>query len=261
MILVVDIGNTNISFGVFEDDEILLTFRLTTGTPRTSDEFGVVILDILKGKGIEIDSIKGVAIASVVPQVMYSFNSAIVKYLGLTPMIISPGIKTGIKIANENPKEVGADRIVDCAAAYELHKGPVIVIDYGTATTYDVVSKEGAFVAGITAPGIMASAKSLWEGTAKLPEVEIVKPESILAKNTITSMQAGLVYGQIGQTEFIIDKIKEELLEQDVLVVATGGFGNLICKNTDKINVYDPHLTLKGLNIIYKKNARRDRSR
>lgn len=256
MLLVVDVGNTNITLGVFAQDEMIANYRITTKIPRTSDEFGLLICDLLKAKEIETSKIKDVIIASVVPNIMYSLNHGIVKYLNKTPMIIGAGTKTGIKITTANPKEIGADRIVDLVAAYELYGGPTLVIDFGTATTYDLITEDGCFTAGITSPGIRISANALWSDTARLPEVEIKKPESILAKETVSSMQAGLVYGCIGQTEYIIKKVKEEAKLGHMRVVATGGLGKIIADETDMIDIYDPMLTLKGLQIIYKKNVR-----
>lgn len=194
-----------------------------------------------------------VIISSVVPAVMHSFNSAIIKYFGLKPIIVGPGIRTGIRIATTNPKETGADRIVDAVAGYELYGGPVIVVDFGTATTYDLITQDGRFVGGVTSPGIRTSANALWQQAAKLPEIEIRKPKNILAKDTVTSMQGGLVYGYIGQTEYIIRKMKEESGLGKINVVATGGLGKMIAKETSFINYYDANLTLKGLQIIYDK--------
>ena len=193
-------------------------------------------------------------ISSVVPNVMHSVVNSMIKYFNRQPIIVGPGIKTGIRLSCDNPKEIGPDRIVDAVGAYELYGGPVIVMDFGTATTYDVILEDGVFTAGITSPGLASSARSLWCDAAKLPEIEIVKPKSILAKNTITSMQAGLVYGYIGQTEYIIKKIKEETGLTDIKTVATGGYGRLISGNTDSIQIYDNELTLKGLQLIYAKN-------
>ncbi|MDD5935836.1 MAG: type III pantothenate kinase [Clostridiales bacterium] len=254
MLLVIDVGNTNITLGVLEEDKVVASFRITTKILRTSDEYGLLILDLLAAKDISKHQIKDVVIASVVPNIMYSFNSGIIKYLDKKPMIIGTGTKTGIRITTANPKEIGADRIVDSVAAYEIYGGPVLVIDFGTATTYDLITKDGCFAAGITSPGIQISANALWNDTAKLPEIEIRKPDSILAKDTVSSMQAGLVYGCIGQTEYIIDKVKEEANLENLKVVATGGLGKIIADATDKIDTYDPLLTLKGLQIIYKKN-------
>ncbi len=253
MLLAIDIGNTNLTFGVFNGNAILHTFRLTTSLPRTSDEFGVQILEQLSHKDVRADDIGGVIICSVVPKVMYSLTSGIRKYLNCDPMIVGQGTKSGIRIATTNPMEIGADRVVDAVGAYFLYGGPVIVIDYGTATTYDLVSEDGAFVAGVTAPGIRISAKALWSNAAKLPEIEIIKPESILAKTTITSMQAGLVYGTIGQAEYIIEQFKEQSGYSGIKVVATGGLGRIIAEGTDKIDIYNSELTLQGMRLIFER--------
>ena len=210
MLLAIDIGNTDFTIGVFQGKKLCDTFRMRTKINRTSDEYGVFILNTLQYKGYDTKDVEDVIIASVVPAVMHSFNSAIIKYFGLTPIIVGPGIRTGIRIATTNPKETGADRIVDAVAGYELYGGPVIVVDFGTATTYDLVTEDGRFVGGVTSPGIRTSANALWQQAAKLPEIEIRKPQYILAKDTVTSMQGGLVYGYIGQTEYIIRKMKEE---------------------------------------------------
>lgn len=256
MILVVDVGNTNINFGVYEGEKMLVMFKLTAKVDRTSDEFGLSIRELLDLNNIDKNSITGVAIASVVPNVMHSLITAIERYIGCKPLIVGPGTKTGIKVATENPKEMGADRIVDAVAAYEKYGGPILVLDFGTATTYDLVTEDGSLIVGITAPGIRISAKALWEDTAKLPEIEIKKPASILAKETVSSMQAGLIYGQIGQTEYIIEKVKEESGLKNLKVIATGGLGSIISNETDKIEVYDKFLTLDGLRMIYEKNRR-----
>lgn len=256
MVLVIDVGNTNITCGVYENDNLKTTFRITTKIPRTSDEYGVLMRDMLKNNDISTEDIEGVIIASVVPNVMHALVGAVKRYVGKNPLIVGPGIKTGIMITSDNPKEIGPDRIVDAVAAYVKYGGPVLVLDFGTATTYDLVTENGKFPVGITAPGIRISAKALWEDTAKLPEIEIKKPKSILATETISSMQAGLVYGQIGQTEYIIKKVKEETGYENLKVVATGGLGRIIANETDTIDVYDSALTLDGLKIIYDKNVK-----
>lgn len=256
MILVIDVGNTNVTIGVIEKSEIKSTFRLTTSIVRTSDEYGLLICDLLKTKNIGYSEISSVAIASVVPKIMHSLASAIIKYLNLTPLIVGLGTKTGIKIQVPNPKEVGADRIVDAVAAYEIYGGPVLVIDFGTAITYDLITKDGAFIAGVTSPGLRIAANALWNDTAKLPEIEIAMPNTILAKDTVTSMQAGLVFGCIGQTEYIVKRMLEEAGIEKCKVVATGGLGKIIADATDIIEVYDPNLTLMGLKIINDKNKR-----
>ena len=254
MLLVIDVGNTHITLGVFDGKDIKATFRATAKQPRTSDEYGIQLCDLLEHRDFDIKDITDVIISSVVPDVMHSLTSAIIKYFHVRPFVPST-LEMGLRINTEHPKEIGPDRIVDAVAAYTLYGGPVIVVDFGTATTYDLITKDGAFTAGITSPGIRISANALWNDTAKLPEIEIERPDSILAKDTITSMQAGLVYGCIGQTEYIIRKIKEEAKLDKVTVVATGGLGKLIADSTDCIDAYDQMLTMKGLRIIYEKTS------
>jgi type III pantothenate kinase len=256
MLLVIDVGNTNITLGIFSREELIGTFRLTTKTPRTSDEYGIDICNLIEHRNFSTKDMDDVIIASVVPDIMHSLNSAIIKYFHIKPIVVGPGIKTGIRLALDHPKEVGADRIVDAVGAYELYGGPVIIVDFGTATTFDLVTKEGAFTAGVTAPGLSTSAKALWQDAAKLPKIEIKKPASILAKETISSMQAGIVFGYIGQTEYIIKRMKEESGLSAIKVVATGGLGTIIADETNVIDIYDPMLTLKGLQCIFNRCKR-----
>ena len=234
MLLAIDIGNTNITLGVFDDRELLGKFRMTTMMSRTSDEYGITLRELLRNQNMNPDEID----------------------FGHKPVIVSAGIKTGIRVATENPRQTGPDRIVDAVAAYKLYGGPIIVVDFGTATTFDLVEPDGTFGIGVTAPGIRTSARALWGGAAMLPEIEIRKPDTILARETISSMQAGLVYGYIGQTEYLIRRLKEESGFTDAKVVATGGLGNIIYKETDSIDYYDQNLTLKGLELIYEKNKK-----
>lgn len=254
MILTVDVGNTNITFGVFDGRELKCSFRMMSKSPRTSDEYGITIKNLLAHHGIVPENLEGIIVVSVVPNIMHSLLGGLERYEGKKPLVVGPGLKTGIKVSTDNPKEIGADRIVDAVAGYEMYGGPILIIDYGTATTYDLVTGQGEFVCGITAPGVRTSAKALWENAAKLPEIEILKPPTILAKNTIASMQAGLMYGQIGQTEYIVRKVKEEANLSEMKVVATGGLGRVISENTDSIQIYNSTLTLEGLRIIYEKN-------
>ncbi len=256
MLLTVDVGNTNITFGLFKGEDLKYSFRMMTKQPRTSDEYGVSVMMLLQQLDVKKEEVEGIIIASVVPDLMHSLVGGLERYVGKKPLIVGPGVKTGIKIVTENPREIGADRIVDAVGAFEKYGGPVLVMDFGTATTYDLISASGEFLAGITAPGIRISAKALWQDTAKLPEIEIKKPDSILAQNTVTSMQAGLVYGQIGQTEYMVKKVKEESGMDDLKVVATGGLGSIIADETDCIEVYDRMLTLDGLRLIYEKNCK-----
>lgn len=256
MLLTIDVGNTNITMGVFKEETLLGTFRMTTKRPRTSDEYGFTICGILEHRGIMPREIDAVIVASVVPDIMHSLNNGIIKYLNIQPIVVSVGIKTGIHIVTENPKQVGPDRIVDAVAGYEMCGGPVIVADFGTATTYDLIGPNGTFEAAVTAPGIETAGRSLWGNAAMLPAIEIKKPKSILAKETVSSMQAGLVFGAVGQTEYIIQKMKEECGYENVKVVATGGLGKIIAQETKCIDIYQPDLTLNGLRLIYNKNKK-----
>ena len=254
MLLVVDVGNTHITLGVFQDEELKATFRMTAKQPRTSDEYGIQLCDLLEHRNFHIKDIKNVIVSSVVPDVMHSLASAIIKYFGITPMVPTT-LDMGLKINTEHPKEIGPDRIVDAVAAYEKYGGPVIVIDFGTATTYDVVTEDGVFEGGLISTGIRTAARALWGGAAMLPEIEIRKPKSIIAKETVSSMQGGLVFGYIGQVEYIVNKIKAAGYE-NAKVVATGGLGNIIVPETDAIDIYDRYLTLDGLRLIYEKHKK-----
>ena len=255
MLLTVDIGNTNITLGVFEGKKLRTTFRMTTIQTRTSDEYGMVMCELLEHNQVKVGEITDVIVASVVPNVMHSLTSAN-KYFNTKPIIIEAGVKTGIRVTSKNPRQVGADRIVDAAAVYELYGGPAIVIDYGTATTFDLVDSDGTFTACVIAPGIRTSAQAMWSMAAKLPEFEIKKPKSILAQDTIACMQAGLVYGQIGQTEYIVKQMKKEFGKENIKVVATGGLGRIIEKETNAIDIYDPMLTLQGMRLIFEKQKK-----
>lgn len=254
MLLAIDVGNTNISCAVFRGKEIAYSFRLTTNTPRTSDEFGTIFLSIVEKQGIKKSEIKGIIICSVVPDVMHALVNAIRKQFGFEPMIVGPGMKTGIRLIKTDPREVGADRIADGVAALNIYGGPVIVCDYGTATKFDYFSKDGAFESAVTCPGIMISARALWGGTAKLPEIEIKDPGTIMAKDTVTSLQAGIMYGKIGEAEYIIDRLIRESKEENIKVVATGGLSGIIFSATDRIQYHEPNLAMYGLRILFEKN-------
>ncbi|MCR5148919.1 MAG: type III pantothenate kinase [Eubacterium sp.] len=253
MLFAIDVGNTNITIGLFDGKKLVNKFRMITQTDRTSDEYGVFLGEWLFVNHMKPQDITDVIISSVVPNIMHSLTSGIIKYFNVTPVIVAPGIKTGINVSIPNPKELGADRLVDAVAAYEIYGGPIIVLDFGTATTHDLVLADGTFYAGVTSPGIRLAANALWRGTAKLPEVEIKKVDTILGRDTVSSMQAGIYFGYIGQTEYIIKKLKKDSGLTDIKVVATGGLGKLISEATDEIDIYDPELTLHGLRIIYDK--------
>lgn len=256
ILMTIDVGNTNISLGLMQGSEVIGSFRLTTKTPRTSDEFGLCIKELLDTTNLSDEEIEAVIISSVVPKIMYSLNSAIVKYLHKEPIIVGPGIKTGISIRTDNPREVGADRIVNIAMAYHTYHKPCIIVDFGTATTFDYISGDGVFKYTVITPGLGISANALTSQTAKLPEIEIKKPKSILNSNTITGMQAGVVYGYIGTVAFIIQQMKKELKQKDCLVIATGGLGIVIANETKEIDIYDPDVAYKGMQILYDLNKK-----
>lgn len=254
VLLTVDVGNTNISLGLMKGNKTIGSFRLTTKTPRTSDEFGIAIKELLDATGISVDDVEDVIVSSVVPKIMYSLNSAMIKYIHKTPIIVGPGIKTGISIRTDNPREVGADRIVDISYAYHTYHRNCIVVDFGTATTFDYVSEDGIFQYTVIVPGLGISANALTAQTAKLPEIEIRKPKSILAKNTVLGMQSGVVYGYIGTVEYILKQMKKELKIRDAYTIATGGLGKVIAKETKEIDLYDPDVAYKGMRILYDLN-------
>ena len=256
MFFAIDVGNTNIKIGIFDGKNLITTFRMNSQIVHTTDEYGLMLKQIPEVQGIDLTKIEGAIISSVVPKVMESLHNAIVKYFGIKPIIVGPGIKTGIKLTSSNPKEVCADRLVDVVSGYEKYGGPLLVIDFGTATTYNLVTADGSFSVGITAPGVKISAKAPWEDAAKLPEIEIKKPSSILATETVTSMQAGLIYGQIGATKYIIEQVKKEMGYDNLKVVATGGMGSIISPEVEEIDYYDINLTIDGLRILYEKNTK-----
>ena len=256
MLVAVDIGNTNITLAVFDGEDIKGSYRLTTKMTRTSDEYGFMLLSFLNASNIQVSDIEDVIVSTVVPKIMHSFNNAIYKYLKKTPITVGPGIKTGISVKTENPAGVGADRIVDAAGAYYIYGGPCLVIDFGTATTFDYINEKGEFLYDVTAPGLEITSQALSNMAAQLPEIAIKKPDTILAKNTIQSMQAGVVYGYIGLTEYIIRQMKKEI-GVPMHVIATGGLGRLISKETEEIEVYDADLTFKGLKLIYQRQLNR----
>ena len=257
MIMVVDVGNMNTILGVYNGPGLVANWRMTSTTPRTSDEIGIFIHSLLDSEKIDAGDIEDVIIASVVPNIMYSLTQAFRKHFNIEPILVGAGLKTGINLRMENPKELGADRLVNLVAAYEIYGGPALVIEYGTATTFDVVSATGEFLTGITAPGIQICAEALFQRAALLPSTEIKKPGSIRVKNTSSSIQAGLIYGHIGTTVYIIDRLKKELDLPDLKVIATGGHAALIDEDETIFTVHDPLLTLKGLRIIYEKNRKK----
>lgn len=249
-ILVFDIGNTQIKMGYYEGDVLAKSWRMTTGSSRTTDEYGINMRQLLNLENIAIDKIDAVAISSVVPNLMHSFTGAVKRYLGKEPLVIGPGVKTGVNVRTPNPNEVGADLITDVAAATEYYGYPCIIVDFGTATKYEVVNEKGEFIAAVFSPGIGISAEALAEKAAQLPHFEIRKPKTILTNTTIECMQAGIVYGYIGQVQYIVSEIKREMNLPDMKVIATGGFGRILAENVNCFDHYDPTLTLKGVKLI-----------
>ena len=257
MILVIDVGNTNIVLGAYEGEELIDSWRMTTTNERTSDETGIFIHSLFQSSGIDSKRLESVIISSVVPSIMYSLTHGIRKYFGIDPMIVSAGMKTGINLRMENPKELGSDRIVNMVAANEIYGGPAVVIDFGTATTYDVINDKGEFITCMIAPGIRISADALFQRAAQLPKIEIKAPKSIIAKTTVDCMQAGVVFSHVGETVYIINRLKKDLGLPNLKVIGTGGLARVINDAEKVFDYLDPMLTLKGLKILYEKNKRR----
>ena len=254
MLLVIDVGNTNTVLGVFEGETLLHHWRVWTDREKTSDEYGILLRNLYDASDFSSREIKAIIIASVVPPLTPTIMELCERYFGLTPMIVGPGIKTGISIKMDNPKEVGADRIVNAVAVFAKHHRPAIVVDFGTATTFDYVSSTGDYMGGVIAPGVNISAEALFLHASKLPRVEVARPPHVVGKNTVAAMQAGIFYGYVGLVEGIVERMKREL-RCDPLVVATGGLARAIAAETPKIQIIDENLTLEGLRIIYEKNV------
>ena len=254
MLLVFDVGNTNMVIGIYKDKSLVKDWRICTDIHKTSDEYGMLIGNLLAHDNIDIKSIDDVIISSVVPNVMHALENFCIKYCEKKPMIVGPGIKTGLNIKYDNPKQVGADRIVNAVAAIEKYGSPLIIVDFGTATTFCAISDKGEYLGGSICPGINISSEALFHEASKLPRVELVKPGMTICKNTVSAMQAGIIYGYAGMAERLINMIKEELGNDDVKVIATGGLSTLIDSETDSIDYIDKDLTLEGLKLIYEKN-------
>lgn len=255
MILTLDIGNTNIKTALFEGMEMRQYWRISTNRARSSDEYGIILMDLLNHNGIPANAVDGIIMSSVVPQINFTIEHMCRNYFGHEPMKIEPGVKTGINIKYENPREVGSDRIANAVAAYELYGGPCITIDFGTATTFGAISERGEFLGGAICPGLKLAAEALTERAAKLPRFELAKPETVIGRNTITNMQSGIVYGYIGQVNYLVERMKRELGAPNAKVIATGGLAVLVGGESNAIDVMDGLLTLKGLCLIYAKNA------
>ena len=254
MILTLDIGNTNIKTALFDGMEMVQYWRISTNRNTSSDEYGMILMNLFAYNHISTDVVKGIMISSVVPQINFTIEHMCRTYFDMDPLILEPGIKTGVNIKYENPRELGSDRIANAVAAYELYGGPCITIDFGTATNFGVISEKGEFLGGAICPGLKLAADALTERTAKLPRFELVRPESVIGKNTVANMQSGIVYGYIGQINYLVERMKKELGAPNAKVIATGGLAVLVGKESSVIDVMDGLLTLKGLCLIYRKN-------
>lgn len=253
MILVMDVGNTNIVLGVYGQDRLLHHWRLETDRHKTEDEFGMQVKALLTDGGLTFASINGIIMSSVVPPIMAALERMCQKYFHIKPLIVGPGVKTGLNIKYDNPREVGADRIVNAVAAIEEYGAPLIIVDFGTATTYCYINEHRQYMGGAIAPGINISTEALYSRASKLPRIEIARPASVVGKNTVSAMQSGIVYGYVGQAEGIVARMKAESKQQPK-VIATGGMASLIADESAVIDKVDPFLTLKGLYLIYKRN-------
>jgi len=255
LLLAIDVGNTHIMLGIYKEEEILVYWRLPTREDSTEDELGMVVKNLLHNSRLGLKDIDAIAISSVVPPLMYSLERMATKYFKVDPLVIGPGIKTGLNIVTDNPREVGADRIVNAVAAYHLYGGPLIIVDFGTATTFCAIAEEGDYLGGVIAPGIGISIEALFEKAAKLPRVEILRPTRVIGKDTVSSMQSGIVFGFVGQVDGIVRRIMSEF-RLTPLVIATGGFAALIARESETIKEVNTLLTLEGLRIIHNMNRR-----
>ncbi|ARJ39135.1 type III pantothenate kinase [Sporosarcina sp. P21c] len=253
MLLVLDTGNTNIVLGVYEGDQLKHHWRMETYRHKTEDEYAMQVKALFQHVGISFTDITGIIISSVVPPVMFPLEQMCKKYFNQKPMVVGPGVKTGLNIKYENPREVGADRIVNAVAAIREYGSPLIIVDFGTATTYCYVNEHGEYMGGSIAPGIKISMEALFDRASKLPRVQLARPEHVVGKNTVAAMQSGIIFGYVGQVEGIVNRIKEDCAVEPT-VIATGGMADLIASETKVIDIVDDFLTLKGLHLIYERN-------
>lgn len=253
MLLVIDVGNTNTVLGIYRDSQLLHDWRLTTSKSRTVDEYAMLVHELFGLSKLHFTDVDDVIISCVVPPMLTTLNGLCERYFKLKPYVVGPGIKTGMPILYDNPKEVGADRIVNAVAAYEKHRRSLIVVDFGTATTFDFITGKGEYLGGAIAPGLLVSTEALFDRASKLPRVEVAKPPQVIAKNTVNSIQSGIFFGYVGLVDGIVRRMKDEAKDAP-LVVATGGVSTLIARSSQTIDEIDPNLTLEGLQIIYRRN-------
>jgi type III pantothenate kinase len=253
MFLAIDIGNTNITVGIFEGEKLRCTWRLETDIYKMPDEYAVMLLNLLQFQKMSVTDIKEIALCSTVSPLISTFVELFQNYFKISPLVVGPGVKTGIRIRMDNPREVGADRIVNTVAGYKLYGGPTIVVDLGTATTFDTISREGDYLGGAIAPGPMIAAEALFQRTAALPRIPLVHPQKAIGTNTISAMQSGIMFGYTGLVEGIVARIEKELGEK-ATVVATGGYGGIFAQETSVFNVVNPDITLIGLRLVYQLN-------
>jgi type III pantothenate kinase len=253
MLLAIDVSNTNTKLGLFEGEELVASFRVSTDRSRTGDEIGVLVRGLLGHAGIDLGRVRAAAVALVVPPLRRALESFARDYLGVEPLFVEPGIKTGMPLHFDNPAEIGADRIVNGVAAYHLFGGPSVVVDLGTATTFDVVSAAGEYLGGVIAPGMLISAEALFERAARLPLVSVEKPSRVIGRNTVACMQSGLFHGYVGLVEGLLDRIAAEL-KATPRVVATGGYAETLAQEIPRIERVEPALTLVGLRLVYARN-------
>jgi type III pantothenate kinase len=255
MLLAVDVGNTNVVLGIYSGKELRVSWRISTNRQQTGDEYGIILKNLFSQAGVSESDLSGIIISSVVPPLMFSLEEMALRYFKLQPLVVGPGIRTGISILVENPREVGADRIVNAVAGFELYGGPLIIVDFGTATTFDAISARGDYLGGAIAPGVGISTEALFRRAAKLPRVELVRPARVIGRDTITSMQSGIVFGFAGQVDGIVKRMSKEFPVKPK-VVGTGGLAELIAAESETLELVNPLLTLEGLRLLYERNRR-----
>jgi type III pantothenate kinase len=257
MLFVIDIGNTQTVLGAYKEEKLLRDWRVGTDRAKTADEYGVLVQNLFAGAGIALDAFTGVAISCVVPSLTQTFEDFSLRYLKLNPLVIGPGVKTGMPILMDNPKEVGADRIVNSVAAFQRLQRACIVVDFGTATTFDCISGKGEYIGGVIAPGIGISSEALFQRASKLPRVEIVRPRTVIGKNTVHGMQSGIFYGYVCVVDGMVERIRREM-GGEAYVLATGGLAERIAPESRSIQEVDRYLTLEGLRILYQINRKEE---